>query len=87
MDSVRSRVPVQDLGALETVEFRRGGDAVGADVLCVEVVADLQVGGKVLRERDFVGVVTGRSDDGTDLRRAGLVRVGIGNPVNSEDAQ
>ena len=59
---------MDDLGRGKAVEERAAGRGVRADVRRVDEVAELQVR-QLLRQADRVERVTGRAEDGAELRR------------------
>ena len=76
---------MQNLGRGEAVEPGRRGVAVGADVLAVEQVAQVQVG-QVLGQGDGVQGVAGRPEDRADLRRPALEGLQVVLAMVEDDA-
>ena len=80
-----SLIDMHHLGRREAVEPGRRGVAVGADVLAVDVVAQVEFG-QFLGQRDRVQRVAGRAEDRADLRRPLLERLEVVLAVVEDDA-
>ena len=74
-------INIYNLGAVEAVEFRRGGNAIGSDISRAQVISDFQVSRKGGGQGYLVKTVAGRPDHGTNLLLPAPEGIKIRNPV------